>query len=489
MERMAMNTFFSFAQKRTQRNFCRLLIFGFLLTMLCGCASIRSYTLDQTEIADKKRAGMTYYLPIRYADVMFERRLLLTKPEKSISDSKAEQDKAEKKAKEAKVALDEASFRVAQIRSSGVPAGSGTFQKLVLAEIEAKLALAAAEKLLAEARMAHTKAVADHHAWESAKTKCGYIDRFSITLHKPVADTRYRFSMHMAHSIFRKDKWVYTTTADGLLSTVQGTVTDQTAEILVAAARSAVATEESLLLQTYALDKDRKNLIRALQAVKPAHDQNDPCHLDWKPLLIQRTFDPAVKAKWAEYFDEVNAVANVGCKQKVPCNQQLGSFNYALSADFKEAPEVATSPNTPADGLYYRRELPMLVRIEERGKFAGAFMLTLPNPSPMEFMPLRNSPMVTTQHTIGFDRGILVSVDSERPSELLRAVAIPWDIATAVIGASTDLVKFRVDYAKGNTDLVREQTRLLEELREQLDAQHELDAARTGGGEDDDADP
>lgn len=470
---------------RSSSGWARGLVTGILVAVLCGCASVRSYKLDESAIPDSKQGGVTYYLPIRYAEVTFERRLILDKPQTTIDAAKAAQDKAEKAAKETKRALDEANFRLTQIRSSGVPGTAAAYQRLALAEIEAKLAHAAAEAAVSAAKAAYAKAVADHHAWESAKSKCGYADRFSITLHKPVADTRHRFSLHMAHSILRKDKWVYSTTSDGLLSTVQGTVQDQTAEILVAAARSSVATEDALHVQQLLRAGDRKNLLRALDSIKPVENPADPCNLDWKPLLIQRTFDPARNAEWNAYFAEVNRMAKVECRRGIACDPQSGAFHYALSSDFPDAPEVSIPPGTRVDGLYYRRELPLLARIEERGTFAGAFMLTLPNPSPVEFIPLKHSAMVTTQHNLGFDRGMLVSVDSERPSELMRAVAIPWDVATAVIGASTDLVKFRVDYAKGNTDLIREQTRLLEELKEQLDAQRALDDARADDGEDD----
>lgn len=113
--------------------------------------------------------------------------------------------------------------------------------------------------------------------------------------------------------------------------------------------------------------------------------------------------------------------------------------------------------------------------VEARGRHG-----VVPNASPPAYFPLRASPFVTTHHDLGFDNGILTSVESDRPSELLRVAALPWDVAAATIAAVTQLIQLKVDYTKTDVGLITQQVELLKELKLQLEAQRALEAARMG---------
>lgn len=458
-------------------------VVAIVLAMLTGCATVTSHPQGRETPAHGEQAGLTYYLPMRYAEVTFERRFIAAKPSKSIEEARAEQKAAEAKFAMAAQKFSLAGERVREIRASGVPNTSETFQKLVLEEIEAKLEYNQAEKEAVVAKGAVAKTIADLQAWDTAQAQCGYLDRFSVTLQKPVADQQARLSLKMKHYPTRTDHWSYATTASGLLSTVNGEVKDETAEIIIALARSAVPFRTGVpeFAGSRMMARSSGPKIRSRR-----QDPNDPCNLDWKPLLIQRTFDPSIESEWKDFFGEIDIATNVACKPGKACNLTLGDVDYRLAPGFAGKPKQQTfDTNNGNAGIYYRRELPLSIRIENGTKFAGAFLLLVPNHSPNDLMPLEASPFVTTGHKLGFDNGILVSVDSKRPSGLLRAAAIPWDVASATIGAMTELVRFRVDYAKGNTDLVEQQVKLLEQLRDQLEAQQALEAARLSGAADD----
>lgn len=434
---------------------------------------------EQQKPAQLEESGLTYYLPMRYAEVTFERRRIAAKPTESIDDARKKLADAVSARDEAGKKHAQAAERVAAMRASGIPNTSKIFQKLVMEEIEAKLSLAAAEEGVAKAKAAVTRTIGNEQAWDSSQAQCGYVDVFAVTLLKPVPDIRARFSLKLRHNATRNEDWTFATTTSGLLSTVDGTIEDQSAEILMALARSQAAIDSGGSVPEVAVLKPKVNFFTSGQEQE---DPKNPCNLAWKPLILQRTLDPSKGSDWGTFFEEIKNAAKVECKPEKKCEPASREFDYRLSPELHQGPDarVETSAAGKAwggePGIYYRREIPLHIRIANGKDSAGAFMLMVPNHAPADMIPLRASPFVTTKHRLGFDNGILVSVHSERPSELLRVAALPWDIANATIGAVTQLVRLRVDYAKGNADLVEEQIRLLEQLKKQLEAQQALDA-------------
>lgn len=480
---------------------------------LVGCASLRSYRLENGDPPNKQQAGITYYLPKRYAEVTFERSVVEA-PKQTEQAAKDELASARQALTAAGETLDAASARVLRMREGGITNESETLQKLMLAEVDAEIAKAAATGRAKAAEEELAKVQRQWQEWEQAKGKCGFVDRFSVKLKAPVADIEQRFSLRMVHRPTRTDDWHITTTTGGLLSTANGTIKDETAEIIVALARSAASGRSVPEVEKMAFG------VKLLNESSPG----TTCKL--KPLKVSREIDPSSWTEWNRFLEAVNSVQKEASQRTYTIDQSVGLMPYGQKMVLENDVQVPANGESillpkgriiqllstvgrepkPADGIYYRRELPLAIQIMEKesspapstmekesssapSKPVAFFLLMVPNHSPTEMIPANAGAFVTTTQKFGFDNGILVSVDSNKPSEILRAAAIPWDVANATLESLSKLVRLRVDYAEGNADLTEQQIRLLQQLKEQLEAQRALDAARAGGASDDDSAP
>ncbi len=527
----------------------RLLVASTALALLAGCASVSSRSVIPGQASDKivgthtrDKDGLTYYLPMRYAEAIFRREHVdKDKAEASHKAAVAAEAAAKNESGAAAGALKQAEARAKAMRTSGLPATAETYQTVILAEIDARLKNDATS---AAYQSAQTKLAAAQAAFDAVRNQggqCGYVDSFSFALQKPMPDPRAKYVLRMSHSWLRNDEWKFKTTPQGLLSTVDSVNDDQTVQILVALAQAYTSISGGGV--NIAAEKNTP------RSFKFADQPRDLCNdYDWKPVSVKLLIDPANDSELDGFADQVNKVARVECKKGQDCppiNIQYSLTAKALPDDAQSHPDIATSKDSK--GIFYRRELPLRVQVtrsdnlssminaentslgidylklvrgaaadkkrlaasgdntdgalslvEQQAPFVkarmryleaasslgdsrdvGSFLMLLPNHAHTDHLPLPAGGFVKTEHSVEFDQGMLVSVSSKRPSEALRIASTPWEIARATMGVLGEIVQFKVDYASQDAALIEQQTLQLEQLRLQLEAQDALDQARS----------
>jgi hypothetical protein len=522
-------------------NFC-LLIACAAVALLAGCASVSSRSVIPGVIAGQRvdthtrdNDGLTYYLPMRYAEASFRREHVdKDKAEAGYKAAVAAEAAAKNDSAAAAGALKQAEARAKAMRTSGLPATAETYQTVILAEIDARLKNDAAS---AAYQSAQTKLAAAQAAFDVARNQggqCGYVDSFSFTLQKSMPDPRAKYVLRMSHSWLRNDEWKFKTTPQGLLSTVDSVNDDQTAQILVALAQGYASISGGGV--NIAAEKNTP------RSFKFADQPRDLCDdYAWKPVSVKLLIDPANDGELDGFADQVNKVARVECTKGQDCppiDIQYALAPKALPGDGQPRPDIAISQDSK--GIFYRRELPLRVQVtrsdnlssminagstrlgidylklvrgvaadkkrpaasgnqagdalslvelqapfvEARRRFleaasspgdsrdVGSFLMLLPNHAHTDHLPLPAGGFVKTEHGVEFDQGMLVSVSSKRPSEVLRIASTPWEIARATMGVLGEVVQFKVDYASQDAALIEQQTL-------QLEAQDALDRARS----------
>jgi len=84
---------------------------------------------------------------------------------------------------------------------------------------------------------------------------------------------------------------------------------------------------------------------------------------------------------------------------------------------------------------------------------------------------------------MGFTNGMLVSVDTKKPSPALVVAGLPAKIVTGVMGTVSDLLTARINIVKQETSLSTEQASLAKQRQALLDALEDLEEAEREAGE------
>lgn len=532
---------------------CRLLIACAAFSLLAGCASVSSRSIAPGKASSQhepKHDGLTYYLPMRYAEATFRREYVdTTKAETDLKAAIAAESAAKTEAANAAGALKQAEARAKAMRSSGLPADADKYQEVILAEIDTRLKSDAASAAYQAAQTKLAVAQANADAARNQGGQCGYVDSFNFVLQKPMPDLQAKYVLRMTHSWMRNDEWKFKTTPQGLLSTVDGINDDQSAQILVALAQAYAAAASGPRISSVTAERMRS------PDFSLGGRKLDLCDdYAWKPLALKLLIDPTNNVDLESFSSEVNALAKVECKSDRSCTPIKFAYSIAPQPSIGSAGQPKSDMTTSSDskGVFYRRELPLRLQVGRRDNLSslinanntnagidflrhlpdaapqkktragpaieddetlaviellgpaiearnrlfeqagnlgearsvGSILMLLPNHAPTDHLALPAGGFVKTEHGVEFDQGMLVSVSSKRPSELLRVASTPWEIARATMGVLGDIVHFKVDYASQDAALIEQQTKQLEQLRLQLEAREALDNARAGHSDD-----
>lgn len=470
----------------------RLLSVACFASLSIGCASVSSLSSGrEIEPRDDSQDGLAYYLPMRYVEAVFRREEIDIK---ALNEKHAAATTAQRAA-EATMAASESAMKQAKARTeallkSGMSVSAEKYHEALIAEIDTALAYTNAAGTAARASRARDDATTALMSARAADSQCGYVDSFTFTPQKLVADTEAKYALRMEHSWFRNDAWTFKTTTQGLLSTVDSVNDDQTAQILVALAQARAAQSSPL---SFTMNEGGPWPSPMHQPAPNGQRKPTPCDFDWKPLVVRTLIDPSDAREIKAFMDDVSKASAVNCKETI-CGSGIIDIQYDYACHGCIESEPAKTTSSGSNGVFYRRELPLSISVKRRDNMesllqgkqsspspqrtVGLFQLVLPNASPAEHLPLKAGSFVRTHHALEFDQGMLIAVKSERPSEALRIASTPWEIAKATMGVVGEIVKFKVDYTSQDEALIEQQTRQLEQLRLQLEAQRELDGAR-----------
>lgn len=483
------------------------------LVVLSGCTTpmVRSVPLGSASSLPHG-SGISYYLPMRYARVTFER----TKLESSAVQALAKAEQAASEARQAetvaKRSVELADALLKQLKADGVAESSAAYQAALGELSKARVDNAAKARLRVTAEAALTAALQLKSAFDRAQGMCGYVDAFKVELLDPVPDTAERYLLTFSGNPLRHDTLDFKTTASGLLSTADGIAADQTAEVLVNLARSIVAAPIADVEMRTNLLSEHPFFKRDKDAAAPPVPP--PCEDgDWRPLQLSMVLDPTRAEGWKDFSCQVSRAATV--RLIADNSKTVAEFRYVLSLEGSEPPEachcdcttlgssnpatteqqetsapqianerkvseseVSESAERPLDGVLYRRERPLLVNVQRDSTPISTFVLTVPNRHPAELISVDATTFARNETKLGFQNGMLTSVHADRPSPALEVVSVPWKIAKATVGIVGEIFKLRVDYRTNQRDAVTRETELLNQMRALIQAETALEAAR-----------
>lgn len=428
-----------------------------LLCLLAGCSSVLSHRVDEKS----HQVGVSYYLPKRMVRATFERVKLVEDPTAKLAGAQQALTDGEREAAAAEAHLAQTAAKMKSLQAAGVEATAAIFVAALGENVNAALKAETARAAVTESKRKRDALAAAKLEWDLYKNQCGYVDRFSVTVLPPIPDLTQSYVLEPRHSPTRTENFRIKTTTSGLLSTVEGSIEDQSAAIVVALAQGAAAWHQA----------PPQALGNRLGLFIKNDGKPDACS-DWKPRRIESVLDPL--SQWTSFVDAINAdLASCGADCRLP--------EYAVTTHL-DAPSVKEVVHQPrgTGGVFYRRERPLVVNVTKREAGvtlpAGSFLLALPNDAPPELLPMHSSPFVTTRYDVGFDQGLLVSVDSNRPSEALRIASLPWDVAQATMDVLTSLIRFRVDYTKSDVDLLNQQIEQIKQQQALLEARQRAES-------------
>ncbi len=421
--------------------------------------------------ASYKASGIAYYLPMRYAKVTFTRQKADDKADEALATALAALKAAKTREATAKKAAAASKELVEAYIADGLEKADAPLVTAKAELVKARIEFTAATTALAAATETHAQAEAAAKSMAKAKLNNGWVDALKIQLLDPVPDTGRRYILQPQDSKLRSDDFKITTTSGGLLNTVNATLDDQSDEILIALAQSIASIYKPSLTED---NKYFENLTKS----------NDCDEYAYVPLVLEFIVDPASDADWTALGVSLNNSA------RVPCKTAKGA---AKTFDFKFAKKTTESPaanhsghitDNLMEGIVYRREIPIVIQVSESTThLVSDVMLQVPNGAPAEVLELKATSFVTNTAVLGFTNGMLVSVDTKKPSPALVVAGLPAKIVTGVMGTVSDLLTARVNIVKQETSLTTEQTSLAKQRQALLDALEDLEEAEREAGE------
>jgi hypothetical protein len=123
-------------------------------------------------------------------------------------------------------------------------------------------------------------------------------------------------------------------------------------------------------------------------------------------------------------------------------------------------------------GIYYRQQLPYLVRIDQRD-----FLVFSSSESPTYFLPLPRTVFSTFETTLTLSEGVLTKVDETANSEVLALLTLPADVLGAYFGAIGRMFGWRTSAATSEVEYLKAVASL---SSERLRSQACLDAVQAG---------
>ena len=260
-----------------------------------------------------------------------------------------------------------------------------------------------------------------------------------------VSDPTARFRLRHVASGWTDDDLNFTVGTNGLLSSSRATLADRRAEVAVQVARSIGAVGGAVIGR----------------------------------MTVDQRAQPPGRAPSPYPFTTVLEVEELLRGGELPDGARLA----VLSA--LPPPPPQSEPGTCPFSVCYRTVVPVTFAIvPPRGTVerASRFNLAVVDPQRTEGIDLRGAPLVTRTTSVTFENGLLTGTSVVMPSTAVAAARIPYDVIRAGLGAFGEILTLRVNNTNSQAELIAAQTSMLTNTRAQIDAQRQLNEARTQAG-------
>jgi hypothetical protein len=457
---------------------------GLLIVVLIsgGCSEV---IVTRRVVEGTVSEGVTYFLPKRLHQVTVKMTLVQVN-EESVKKARDEVVKTAivLKALQSKIAELEpqvASLKATAEAIAAVPPGTpsspalpdavkkfdATSGELEGARILARVAASDYEHALIRVGELERELAAREGVSGEEVASCRYDSVIKVVPLKLVPDDRYPFVAKLNHNPFYDDKLVLRTTPEGLLTGATGESTDRTGDVLVTIAQTVamfmtgvpVGGVGSFQMPAFKATRDRK---------KDGDGDKEPASCP-PGGTIERIVDLAstrehvsINAFLREYGLRMDKLTrNLVELEERPCDPECAAATMS-DARRGHVRERKKPPLTTAAGLLYRRDLPYQLTFSRCQPPAtggscddkdptwapiSSQMVFLPQRSPIAQIGFKGGGLVTSNADLAFSDGMLTTMDTKRPSEVLSVVKLPLNVVRGMTSVITEIISLKVDYA------------------------------------------
>ncbi len=272
-----------------------------------------------------------------------------------------------------------------------------------------------------------------------------------------VPDRDFEYALYYRYSAFSDDKYVIQRTNTGLLSSIQFTADEKTAEVLVKVVDIA------------------KEVAKA--AFVPFADLKEQGF----ETVYSGVFDPFNPEERQAFVDAINEISgSTGLKYNIEIDQK----SYEQDPGAPDRPKSAPYSSCTAGACFRTASIFPLI-ITRGKKEVQRINLTLPNPAAIGSVDITRAAFVKKVTDITFDNGILTKIDVHKPSEALAFMEIPLSIAKAIVSVPGEILKLKFDISTAEKNLLDAQKNELKAKQELIDFQRELLKKEAEGSADD----
>jgi len=272
-----------------------------------------------------------------------------------------------------------------------------------------------------------------------------------ITVTTPSAsllpDPDARYNVEIRESAFADDTYNIGVSTNGLLETSQGVAEDRTSGI--------VAKVIEIFTEVAKMTVNR---------AAPVEGKKAPYHADL-------SFDPFNNSSVARANSQLRyAGSDFVIDVEGVSGETIGKITQV---------EVINAASGCSGSLCTRLVRPIVITLKSKASgFAGSYMTIVPDPTYVVGVDIERGPCIKRDTKITFANGILTKYDLTKPSEVLGCLAIPLELAKAIVSIPGALLTFRVEKIGNENKLVDAQAALLASQAKLIKAQADA-AART----------
>lgn len=431
-----------------------ILIFAVALS---GCAGfVQTQKIDNTGIT----SGISYYLPKRMHRLIVTANILDPETQKKEFNEAAKLSGAlsaeakKLKSEWTKLKLVAENTPTGKAKDDADKAAQLAEGNYNAAGILAKLSIDAKEEAKRKYDLARN----------FSSRKCNYDISMKVLPQPLEPDIRHPFTLIMAHSFFRDDELFIKTTSSGLLSNLDVTTTDRTGDVVVEIAK-AVAIFAGGLPITPGVTAPPKVRGAAPPPTLPVKEciptelrYDDVVDFADAPIEVLLKDNGGYPPDTTKY--DVPENLTIGIRESGYIGTNLADKKSPLSKMCEGDSDTRKECVRP-NGLLYRRDETFLVQLKRVDKTVlAAAQISMPNLSPVSIVPFEALSLVTTKNKTVFENGMLVSHDTNLPSQALGIAKIPTRVVEGMLGAITNFLQLKIDYTKKQTDLADQRTKL-----------------------------
>lgn len=500
-----------------------LFFIAFSLSVITACSTVRTYELtskiDQSTTGNKYEArkrngvgnipladsqivtGVNYFLPKQRVKFTLERKI--------------------QKPADVKKALDAATAALGTLSTSKTAKDSEVAileQVLAATTVDAEKASINVQLNIAKAQQSQLAASVTSKTSERKDLQDRYDNAqngvpsydVSIALTEMEPDLKFGFRALPMNFFTRDDENNLKVNEKGLLDNAKTTVTDQSGQILIEAARAYGFTLGQPLLESTFLEAMAPGIPKqrsfTITGTVSTNFTNLNCHMtEERPVKIDLLVDITKEQEINDLNDQLVCLSTPYRVEVVKPNFNVMPVTTVSSVETHTARTIFSSRDH-FDGLFYRSRLPYMFNVTQVNpgvkvnivncsnggcKFevktlagnspyeltAASSLLMIPNEAPVSYIPMRAGALVKTIHEVEFTDGIVTSWESNRPSEALALVKVPFAMIDAVIASISQLIPLAGSYSTQQNSILTQQLqnqqtlKTLEELQQGMSEQ------------------